>query len=102
MQARLRQLGCKVERLMAGIPSDVTAQARGIIPTLGWAKYEGRIVTTLAGKERWEYKNVSKGAGIPYRRGDFFLDVSTDSLLTAEPAPIYLGDICVLEANRQP
>jgi transcriptional regulator with XRE-family HTH domain len=103
MQTRLRQLGCDVESLMTGAPLVVTAQARGITPTLGWAKYEGRIVPTLSGKEKWEHKKVSKGAGIPYRRGDFFcLEVSTDSLLTAEPAPIYPGDICVFEANRQP
>ena len=60
MQTRLRQLGCDVESLMTGAPLVVTAQARGITPTLGWAKYEGRIVPTLSGKEKWEHKKVSK------------------------------------------
>lgn len=103
MQDRLRKVGCDVEWLMTGTPSVVTAQAKGIPPALGWAKYEGKIVTIPRGKEKWEHKEVSKGAGIPYRRGEFFcLEVSTDSLLTAEPTPIYPGDICIFEANRTP
>jgi len=105
MQDRMRKLGCDVEWLMTGALPGVTAKELllGKMPTVGWAKFEGRVTTTEDGKEKWDHKKVSKGAGIPYRQGSFFcLEVGNDTLLTAEPTPVYPGDICIFEAERQP
>jgi hypothetical protein len=105
MQPRLRRLGCDVEWLMTG------SSARAALPgslrqrsmPVGWAKYEGRVVTALDGKEELQRKGVTEKAGVPYRRGSFFcLEIVGDGLLSAVPLPVYPGDVCIFESERQP
>jgi hypothetical protein len=105
MQARLRALGCDIEWLMTGSPRGSArreSMRKQSLP-VGWARFEGRVVTALDGREELVSKGVPEGAGVPYRRGSFFcLEITGDGLLTAVPLPVYPGDICIFEAERQP
>ncbi len=105
MQSRLRQLGCNVEWLMTGSPAGASLRrfSRERSAPGGWAKFEGRIVTSLDGREELQLKGVTEKAGVPYRRGSFFcLEIVGDSLLSAVPLPVYPGDICIFESERHP
>jgi hypothetical protein len=105
MQSRLRELGCDVEWLMTGASagSALHRSFRQKPRLVGWAKFEGRVVTTMDGKEELQRKGVTERAGVPYRRGSFFcLEIAGDGLLTAVPLPVYPGDICIFESERHP
>ncbi|MCX6134395.1 MAG: S24 family peptidase [Ignavibacteriales bacterium] len=70
---------------------------------VGWATFEGRVVTATDGREQLQRSGFRNGAGVPYRRGSFFcLEIVNDGLLTAAPLPVYPGDVCIFEAGRQP
>jgi hypothetical protein len=104
-QSRLRALGCDIEWLMTGAPtgSAVQRSMRKRPRSVGWAKFEGRVVTRRDGKEVLVNKSVADGAGVPYRRGRFFcLEIAGDGLLTAAPLQVYPGDICIFESERLP
>lgn len=95
LQERLRGLGADVEWLMTGVKIPGKA-------VTGFAPFLGKIAATPQGKEYFEEFDGAS-AGIPFLRGSFFcLEIENDSLISAEPKPIYPGDICVFEANRQP
>ncbi len=105
MQSRLRKLGCDVEWMMTGSSTGVTLRrtSRQKPMPVGWAKFEGRVVTALDGKEELQRKRVTDKAGVPYRGGSFFcLEIVGDGLLSAVPLPVYPGDICIFESERQP
>lgn len=105
MQSRLRELGCDVEWLMTGSSAGAALRRtlRQKSMPVGWAKFEGRVVTALDGKEELQRKGVSDRAGVPYRRGSFFcLEIVGDNLLSAVPLPVYPGDICIFESERHP
>lgn len=103
MQERLRKIEVDVEWVMTGKQSggeDLGASATAL---QGWAKFEGRIVASPDGKEYFDHSEISEGAGVPYRKGNFFsLEVESNSLMTAEPIPIMPGDICIFESGVQP
>ena len=105
MQSRLRSLGCDIEWLMTGSPRNAMTRRTAIpnVMTVGWAKFEGRVVSSKEGEEELHDKDVAAGAGVPYRRGSFFcLEIVCDGLLNAVPLSIYPGDLCILEAGRLP
>jgi hypothetical protein len=105
MQSRLRELGCDVEWLMTGSSAGAALRRtlRQRSRPVGWAKFEGRVVTAMDGKEELQRKGVTEKAGVPYRRGSFFcLEIVGDCLPSAVPLPVYPGDICIFESERQP
>jgi hypothetical protein len=105
MQSRLRSLGCDIEWLMTGPSLQVSVQESGSGDgtSVGWAKFEGRVMTSTEGNDRWDHRRIREGAGIPYRRGSFFcLEIENDTLLSAEPTPVLPGDICIFESERHP
>jgi hypothetical protein len=105
MQSRLRDLGCDVEWMMTGSSAGAAVRRalRQKSMPVGWAKFEGRVVTAMDGKDELQRKGVTEKAGVPYRRGSFFcLEIVGDGLLTAVPLPVYPGDVCIFESERQP
>jgi hypothetical protein len=105
MQSRLRSLGCDIEWLMTGPSPQILNKEPGSKggTSVGWAKFEGWVKTSIDGHDKWEHGRIREGAGVPYRRGSFFcLEIENDTLLSAEPTPILPGDICIFEAERHP
>jgi SOS-response transcriptional repressor LexA len=97
IQERLRALGCDIEWLMTGKTND------GRQPLISMAPYLGKIIAGPDGKEYFDTSGIPDHLGIPFAPGNFFaLEIESDSLINAEPIPIYPGDFCVFEYNRQP
>jgi SOS-response transcriptional repressor LexA len=97
LQTRLRSVGCDIEWLMTGSGEPPE------IPMSGWAPFRGRVYANPDGKEYFDTDNIPEDAGLPSPIGNFFcLEIDNDSLINAEPIPIYPGDLCIFEHNRQP
>lgn len=102
LQDKLRDVGCDIEWLMTG--HSRTGGGSHVIqfPINSIAPYMGRIYAEPDGKEYFEEHHNGE-VGIPMSPGNFFcLLVDNDSLINADPIPIYPGDICIFEYNRQP
>lgn len=105
LQQKLRDLGCDINWLMTG-ESAYPVIKEPSLPygqVTGWAPFLGRIRATPEGKEYFDNSHIPKGAGVPFFNNQCFtLEIEGDSLINAEPIPIYPGDICVFETGRQP
>lgn len=107
LQRKLLELGCDVDWVMTGrVKYEVRENRDRVaeqVPLRGWAPFLGRIVATPDGKEYFDDAGIQKGAGVPFFNDNCFtLEIDGDSLMNAEPIPIFPGDICIFEKGRQP